>query len=103
VWCSPEKDGIIGLMGCVVGLNWMANVCMNSVAFLEPVNIFTKTETTTWDGKLAKLPGIGQGNIMGAQWWIMATTPPWRYSIDEKVELGNNLSRSVQFHGAPLR
>jgi hypothetical protein len=52
-------------MDGVIGLNWMAKVGVNSAALPKSVNVFTKTETTAWNGKLAKPPGIGQGNITG--------------------------------------
>jgi hypothetical protein len=53
-------------MGGVIGLNWMASICMHSVALPKSANVFMKTETTAWNGKLAELPGVGQGNIAGA-------------------------------------
>jgi hypothetical protein len=53
-------------MGGIIGLNWMANVRTNFMALPKSVNVFTKTETMAWNGKLAELPGVKQGNIMGA-------------------------------------
>jgi hypothetical protein len=49
----------------IVSLNWMAKVRAYFAALPKSIDVFAKTETTAWNGKLAKSLGVGQRDITG--------------------------------------